>query len=490
MNPQDPNHPDLTAYALGELSPDQELEAREWIASSPETYAELARIEQVTDALHQGAPVPTAKLYPDQRQAVLNPTKSPRFVTPMMPRSPAVRRQSKIAPFLAGMAKLAAAAAIALGAFMLGKHFGGPVSTELATSDQPVAAPVREMHAQKEPLRSTPVPKLETPVVAVPTATDEPAKAQPAVPSKPPVIVVAQAPTSPAETPVQAASRAGTQAIAVPAKQPVPPPQVAKTPTTSVSVNDDGFTSTHRNAVSRVTLRPHETRPAPVRLKGQTLASPLISQPPQAQPTGADRGRAPDLFIHSWKAEVASCPWNGDHKLLRVHIQLPADQPAAVSPDHAYPLQVNFDGISVRSYRLLSKSQHAPLEGSNSALNVLWYEIVPNANAAEPSRDSGRIFATITLPNARFTTQAVGPFDSSKLQALDRGLAWENARDDFLFETAIVGFGLLLRGEDHLGSLNHDLVLRIAERAKGTDPGGERARFIRLVRDAKQITGI
>lgn len=489
MNPQDPNHPDLTAYVLGELSPDQELATREWIASSPEAYAELVRIEQVTDALHQGAPVPTAKLYPDQRQAVLNPARSPRFVTPMMPRSPAVRRPSRIAPFLAGMAKLAAAAAIALGAFMLGKHLGGPVSTELATTDQP-AAPVSERQIEKKPLRSTPVPKLETSIVAAPTVTPEPAKPQPAVTSKPRAILVAQAPASSAEMPVQAPSRVATQAVAVPAKQPAPPPQVAKAPTASVAASDDGFTITNRNAISRVILRPHETRPAPVRPKGQTLASPLVGPPPQPNATGADRGRAPDLFIHSWKAEVASCPWKTDHKLLRVHIQLPADQPAAVSPDHAYPLQVSFDGISVRSYRLLSKSQHAPLEGSNSALNVLWYEIVPNAKAAEPSRDSGRILATITLPNARFTTQAVGPFDSSKLQALDRGLAWENARDDFLFETAIVGFGLLLRGEDNLGSLNHDLVLTIAERAKGADPGGERARFLKLVRDAKQITGI
>ena len=94
------------------------------------------------------------------------------------------------------------------------------------------------------------------------------------------------------------------------------------------------------------------------------------------------------------------------------------------------------------------------------------------------------------LPNARFTSQAVGPFDSSRLQVIDRGYSLQNAREDFVFETSVVGFGLLLRGEDQLGSLNHGLVLNLAKQAKGADAGGERARFIRLVQDAQRATGL
>jgi len=45
------------------------------------------------------------------------------------------------------------------------------------------------------------------------------------------------------------------------------------------------------------------------------------------------------------------------------------------------------------------------------------------------------------------------------LQIVDRGTAWTSARDDFLFESAIMGFGLLLKGDKDCGRLNHALVL-------------------------------
>jgi len=74
---------------------------------------------------------------------------------------------------------------------------------------------------------------------------------------------------------------------------------------------------------------------------------------------------------------------------------------------------------------------------------------------------------------------------------MDRGQKWENAREDFLFETAIVGFGLLMRGEDNLGSLNHELVLKLAEKAQGNSKTDDkRAEFIRLVEEARRMTGI
>jgi hypothetical protein len=84
----------------------------------------------------------------------------------------------------------------------------------------------------------------------------------------------------------------------------------------------------------------------------------------------------------------------------------------------------------------------------------------------------------------------VGPFDSSKLQIMDRGYSLQNAREDFVFETSVVGFGLLLRGAEQLGALNHELVLNLANQSKGADSNGERGRFIRLVQDAKLAAGL
>ena len=125
----------------------------------------------------------------------------------------------------------------------------------------------------------------------------------------------------------------------------------------------------------------------------------------------------------------------------------------------------------------------------SAGTHVLWYEFQPNGSS-EVSRDGGRQIATVMLPNAHFTSQTVGPFDSSKLQVIDRGYSLQNAREDFVFETSVVGFGLLLRGADHLGGLNHDLVLNLARQSQGADGNGERARFIRLVQDAQHAAGL
>ena len=470
MNPQNPDNADLTAYALGELPPDHERDMRDWIASDVDAQTELARIEQITDALHRGAPMATAKLTPQQRQNVLTPPKGPRIMTPMMPRRPVVmRRQSRMVPFLAGITKIAAVLAVAAGAFLLGKHVGGPVSSNVAKAE-PEATKQPQPVAPVMPLKSTPVEKIiPAPVAQAPA----PAPAMIAKIEAAPEIKPVVAPTpQPEEKPAAKIAEA---------TKPAPAPVVG---------DQKGYIAVSREPIAHVTIRPHETRPVPVKIKGQALASP-ISPAAAMQPAANDKGRAPDLYIQSWKAEVASCPWNAGHKLMRVLVQLPADQPASASPANTYPLQVSFDNLTVRSYRLLSESHVPPHPGTNSAAHVMWYEVIPNGAVTDASRETGRPVATITVPSARFNSQTVGPFDSSKLQVLDRGVKWENAREDFLFETSIVGFGLLLRGEENLGTLNHELVLKIAEKAQGDKAAdGERAKFIKLVQEAKRVTGI
>lgn len=480
MNPQ-PDPQDLTTYAMGELSPDQEREMRLWLASNPAAQAELARIEQVSDALHHGAHIPADRLTPRQRQNVLTPSLAPRVLSPMMPRKVAAQPRPQFATFFTRVAKIAAVFAVAAGAFLLGKQAGGPVSKELASNDQPQpliqpkAEPALEKASSSKPasksVEKVAVDVTQPSIPEVKIAGTQPASVTIEAPAKPPVV-----------TPV--------------IKQPAPalakaeaPKQTASVAASPMVADGTGFTTVSRNASSRVLLRPHQTRPVPLKPNREMLASPIQAAPGAPQPA-AQKERAPDLQINSWKAEIATCPWNPAHKLLRVLVQLPADQPAAASPANAYPLQVGFDNLTVRSYRLLSESHVPPQPGSNSAAHVMWYEVITNGTVTDANRETGRPVATITLPNARFTSQPVGPFDGSRLQAMDRGIKWENAREDYLFESAIVGFGLLLRGEQNLGSLDLDLVLKLAGQAKGDDAGNsERSKFIRLVQEAKKITG-
>ena len=215
----------------------------------------------------------------------------------------------------------------------------------------------------------------------------------------------------------------------------------------------------------------------------QAFASPLPANgKPEVKPT-----RASELYIHSWKAEVADCPWNSAHRLLRIVIQVPADQPAVLGSDTGFPLQVTFDAANVKQFRMLCERHLVAAELRSAGTHVLWYEFQPNGGG-DSTRD--RQVASVMLPNARFTSQTVGPFDSSKLQVIDRGYSLQNAREDFVFETSVVGFGLLLRGANEVGNLNHDLVLNLAKQGKGADASGERAKFIRVVQDAQRVAGL
>jgi hypothetical protein len=73
---------------------------------------------------------------------------------------------------------------------------------------------------------------------------------------------------------------------------------------------------------------------------------------------------------------------------------------------------------------------------------------------------------------------------------MDRGQSWKNARQDFLMESAIVGFKMLMQGQENIGSLDHDLVMQLAKKAAGENPAGEAAKFIRLIEEARKTTGL
>jgi anti-sigma factor RsiW len=469
MNPQD--NPHFTAYALGELSAEEARAMHDLLATTPAAAHELEQIEAVTDALRHGAPIPQSRLTHEQRHAVLHPANLPRRIQPMLPRQPVQRPRPLFWPVVGSLVKIAAVIALTGAAFLMGWSY----------------APEMKSAAQ---MAST-QPKAEVPVAAEvkPQATPAPVVAvKPAVPEPTPAVAVA-AVEKPEVKVVPTTVAPVVQEVVV---AQIPP--VKELPATAGGASPNlGFTlpaghatfvSTTKQATDQFSLHPGQIKPVQPKLKGQALAS------PQTNASKAERKpeRAADLYIHSWKAEVATCPWNAANRLLRIVIQLPADQAAVLNADNSFPLQVSFDQANVKQYRMLCERHLAAAELRSAGTHVLWYEFQPNGG--EASHDSNRQIATVMLPNARFTSQTVGPFDSSKLQVIDRGYSLQNAREDFVFETSVVGFGLLLRGAEQLGGLNHDLVLDLARQSKGADAHGERARFIRLVQDARHAAGL
>jgi hypothetical protein len=465
MNPQD--NPHFTAYALGELSAEEARALHETLATTPAAAHELEQIEAVTDALRHGAPIPQTRLTHEQRHALLHPANLPRRIQPMLPRKPAQRPRQAFWPVMGGMLKAAAIITVTGAAFLAGWSFS-PVVKDAA---QIVATP----------------PKAKPPVeVAI--------KPQPVAETAPPAPLVAAAPVKPEPVVQKVVPVPAPQKVAV-VPAPVPVPVVVatvKAPAVVTATPNLGFTmpagrgvfaSTTKQASDQFNLRPALIKPTPQKPQGQAFASP---QPVNVKPE-AKSARASELYIHSWKAEVADCPWNSAHRLLRIVILVPADQPAVLGSDTGFPLQVTFDAANVKQFRMLSERHLVAAELRSAGTHVLWYEFQPNGGG-DSTRD--RQVASVTLPNARFTSQTVGPFDSSRLQVIDRGYSLQNAREDFVFETSVVGFGLLLRGADEVGNLNHDLVLNLAKQGKGADASGERAKFIRVVQDAQRVAGL
>lgn len=123
MNYQD--HPDLTAYAMGELNAAQTTRVCQWLASSPEARAELELIQDTLSVLQEAPSIPRRTLNPRQRETVLAMASTSArdaavipFATPAQPYRRPVWKA----------VKYAAAASLAVGAFVVGQKSAGPPS--------------------------------------------------------------------------------------------------------------------------------------------------------------------------------------------------------------------------------------------------------------------------------------------------------------------------------------------------------------------------
>lgn len=474
MNTND--HPDLTAYALGELDAEHAEAMARWIAENPLAQAEADGLIDLARHLQATAPSAVATLHPHQRAAVLNGPQRVRQLVAAAQQKP--RRNPVLMPVLRNVARLAAAAAMLLIGYQAGSHFSkSQVTTDVAAANPEPSAPMVPAIVQPAPITREPFKAVE--VAKAPPAS-EPATIVAPAPLKPEPIMVAiveKSAPAPATKPEVAANVTSPVLVV---KEPTP---AAKAPAVIHRLVSSTFINTARDSQTEVILRPAETRPAPAPA-GPVAAAPIRSDAKAAaQPL--TKPKQADLRLHSWKAEVASCPWDESRRLVRLVVQIPGEQPAA-APGNEYALRVGFDPKYVRSFRPLGERSLPAAAADAPAFHIAWYEFVPNGQPA----DTARVIGSVKLPNAQFTTATTAPFDNSTLQIVDRGTAWTSARDDFLFESAVMGFGLLLKGDKDCGSLNHELVLDLAQRAGDGDRDSERAKFTRLVKEAGRTTGL
>ena len=72
---------------------------------------------------------------------------------------------------------------------------------------------------------------------------------------------------------------------------------------------------------------------------------------------------------------------------------------------------------------------------------------------------------------------------------VDPGTELAGTDDDFRFAAAVAGFGMLLRNSPYKGEADFDAIVELAGGARGDDPDGYRAEFVRLVRLAADLKG-
>jgi hypothetical protein len=464
MNAPDTDNPLLTRYAIDDLPQDQRSEAHDWIESHPSLQSEIAEIQHLADTLRATAPLHDLHLTSSQRRRVLQPPlRKPLPASPKLTRSQAQGSSSFLAPLL----RIAALLALSFTAYWLGREstLEPQPSLTLAPAPETPAKPSAPTPSHRIPADLPPAPQpAGSPIVAA----NPPASEKPGTPAAPhPKPAAESAVTAPTDTPKGS----------------------SKTPSFGLVTTkaDAPFINASRDANDQWVLYPRRLRQPIATPTGTLDAKPVDPSLPAPKAAAAPR-KKPDLFIHSWNTEVAACPWDPQLRLLRVNLQFPADQEAVQIGDSDYPLEVVFDPNNVRQFRRLG-TRHVPSKELRSAgTQVVWYEFRPNGSPAS-AHEVGKHVATVRLPSARFTTQTVGPFDASRLQVLDRGQDWRTAREDFRFETAMLGLGLLLDGGLPGRKLNYQLLLEVAETSQRNDAEGTRARLVQNLRQLASWTG-
>ncbi len=174
-------------------------------------------------------------------------------------------------------------------------------------------------------------------------------------------------------------------------------------------------------------------------------------------------------------------------------------------------IQVEFNPAEVASYRLIGyenrKLAHADFNddtkdageiGAGHSVTAL-YEVVPAGSKDAPKVDGlkyqGKSGLSAAAGSGELMTVKVRykEPDGAKSKLLsfpieDSETALSESSRDFRFSAAIAGFGMLLRGSEHKGDATWKNVRELANGARGSDPNGRRAEFVRLIDTAARLS--
>ena len=174
--------------------------------------------------------------------------------------------------------------------------------------------------------------------------------------------------------------------------------------------------------------------------------------------------------------------------------------------------QIEFNPAHVQSYRLIGyenrllndedfndDTKDAGEMGSGHTVTAL-YELVPAGRGdtsplVDPLKYQRNDSKTVRSLNDELVTVKLRYKDpdgsESRMfeEVVRRGEgSFERSSEDLRFSAAIAAFGMMLRDSEHKGNITYDKIIEIASGARGKDPDGYRAEFVRLVSAAAGIS--
>jgi len=216
--------------------------------------------------------------------------------------------------------------------------------------------------------------------------------------------------------------------------------------------------------------------------------------------------------------EVASCPWAGSHRLVRVGLKgyETANSEADTGEVSTRPgkiakevkIQVEFNPAKVASYHLVGYEQQMPgKEGSKrdeidageigaGQTVTAFFEVVPAGASENPAtvvppgdsrKSSDQESNEMLTAKLRYKKPSNNKSELIQRSAVDEGKQFASASPDFKFAAAVAEFGMLLRESEFKGNGTLEAVREWAKEGKGIDANGYRAGFLELVRKAEAL---
>ncbi len=184
--------------------------------------------------------------------------------------------------------------------------------------------------------------------------------------------------------------------------------------------------------------------------------------------------------------QTGPCPWNQNHRLLRVGIRTRLGGTREIVAENV-GIAVEFNSATVASYRLigyegeagkLSATARTRLYSSETITTL--YEIAPANAAGHTAEDIATITLGHTLPGTKSER-------SLQVMAQDAGRTWATSDDDFRWAASVATFGMLLRSNSVGEQENWQRLGELFRTSSSAPLRNERAAFAMLAMKAATL---